>query len=73
MPAEHAGSAGSAHNATVQVGPPEAEEVSAARRREYVAQLEGEIKAIEGRIESFREALNTKKAELKQARAESKE
>jgi peptidoglycan hydrolase CwlO-like protein len=73
MPAESAGGSGAAFDATVQVGPPEAEDVSAARRREHETQLQREIEAIQGKIDSFREALASKKAELKQVRAEGKE
>jgi hypothetical protein len=73
MPAETASADGEAFDATVEIGPPEAAAVSAARRREYVAQLEAEVAAIEDKMAGWRDALSSKKAELKQARAESKE
>lgn len=73
MPAETASASGEAFDATVQIGPPEPANVSAARRQEYVTQLEAEIAVIEEKMSGWRDALAAKKAELKQARAESKE
>lgn len=72
MPAESAGAAGAALDAKVVTGPPEADDAFAVRRREYVEQLEAEIAAIEEKMAGWRDALAGKKAELKQARAESK-
>lgn len=70
---ESAEANGTAHDATVQAGPPDPGEVARQRRREYVQQLKDELAAMEDKLAGWKDAVVSKKAELKQARAEGEE
>jgi hypothetical protein len=60
---------GTAHDATVQAGPAEPDEVLRQRTADYAEQVAAEVAAMEAKLAGWKDALAAKKAELKDARA----